>query len=231
MRCLYCNGWNQERAAYCVSCGRDLRKPQPNSQTQRPPAFVPPRPGNPVNPPVQQPRSGSPINQPVQQTGRVSNPPVQQTAPAGRRQAVAASRIAAPAPLVPVPPPESPVPFPPRTMDQFNALLAAGAQSYKIVESSMESGKKKLVRIVFSADADWQQAATLLRALRDQPDEKLNTIIIQGVRSQQEGLYAFTNGQLQLDRNVRLGSQVSSRYIVETGNGFASDSLRFVLNE
>jgi hypothetical protein len=116
-------------------------------------------------------------------------------------------------------------------MAQFNALLASGAQPYTVVESSLAAGKRKLVRIAFPASAGWQQAATLLQALRDLPDEKLDTIIVQGVRTQQPDIYAFTNGQLQFDSAARLGSQVNRRYIVETGNGFASDAVRFVINE
>jgi len=116
-------------------------------------------------------------------------------------------------------------------MAQFNALLVPGVQPYTVVESSLVGGKKKLVRIAFSPSAGWQQAVTLLQALRDLPDEKLDTIIVQGVWTQQPDVYAFTNGQLQFDRNVRLGGQLNNRYIVETGNGFASDSVRFVLNE
>jgi hypothetical protein len=44
-------------------------------------------------------------------------------------------------------------------------------------------------------------------------------------------VYAFTNGQLTCDRNVLLGSQKLTRYILETDDGFDSDSLRIVLTE
>lgn len=87
------------------------------------------------------------------------------------------------------------------------------------------------MRIVYPHCTGWQQAATLLQALKEQQDEQCSAIIIQGVLPQQANVYAFTNGQLQFERNVRLGGQVGNRYVVETGNGFASDSTRFVLNE
>ncbi|MBA2284806.1 MAG: hypothetical protein H0W02_04940, partial [Ktedonobacteraceae bacterium] len=43
--------------------------------------------------------------------------------------------------------------------------------------------------------------------------------------------YSFTNGELTFDRDVRLGSQITNRYVIETGNGFESDSVRIVLTE
>jgi hypothetical protein len=127
--------------------------------------------------------------------------------------------------------PEPPAPFPPRTFEQFNALLPSGAQPYTVVESSLGDGKRKLVRIAYGRCVGWQQAATLLKALKEQQEEQCNAIIIQGILPQQQDIYAFTNGQVQFDRNVRLGGQISNRYMVETENGFASDSTRFVLNE
>lgn len=95
----------------------------------------------------------------------------------------------------------------------------------------MGDGKKKIVRIAYPRCAGWQQAATLFLALKEQQEDKFNTIIIQGVLPQQPDVYAFTNGQLQFDRAVRLGGQIGNRCVVETENGFASDSVRFVLNE
>ncbi|MEO7022457.1 MAG: hypothetical protein ABI234_20070, partial [Ktedonobacteraceae bacterium] len=112
-----------------------------------------------------------------------------------------------------------------------NTLLAAGAQPYTVVESLMGDGKKKIVRIAYARCADWQQTATLYKALTEQQEAQYSTIIIQGVLPQQPNVYAFTNGQLQFDREVRLGGTTSNRYVIETGNGFANDSVRFVLNE
>jgi hypothetical protein len=100
-----------------------------------------------------------------------------------------------------------------------------------VVESLVGDGRRKLVRITYPGCTGWQQAATLLQALKEQQDEQCNAIIIQGMLPQQANVYAFTNGQLQFERNVRLGGQTGNRYVVETGNGFASDSMRFVLNE
>lgn len=71
----------------------------------------------------------------------------------------------------------------------------------------------------------------MLKALQEQQSDKFNTIIIQGLHSKEDSIYGFTNGQIQFDRNVRLGSQVMNRYQIETGNGFESDSVRIVLSE
>lgn len=87
------------------------------------------------------------------------------------------------------------------------------------------------MRIVYPRCTGWQQAATLLKALNEQQDKECSAITVQGMLPGQENLYAFTNGQLQFERNVRLGGQVGNRYVVETENGFASDATRFVLNE
>lgn len=116
-------------------------------------------------------------------------------------------------------------------MEQFKILLTAGAQPYTVVESNVGDGRRKVVRIAYARCAGWQQAATLLKALQGQQDEKCNAIIVQGVLPQQPNVYAFTNGQLQFDRGVLLGGQINNRYVVETGNGFESSSTRFVLNE
>jgi hypothetical protein len=65
--------------------------------------------------------------------------------------------------------------------------------------------------------------------LKDQQEDRFDTIIIQGVLEQDTPLYAFTNGQLVFDRNVLLGGNTTKRYQVETGNGFEIDSIRIVL--
>ena len=116
-------------------------------------------------------------------------------------------------------------------MEQLNALLTPGAQPYTVVESLVADGKKKIVRIAYASVTAWQQTATLLKALQEQQEGQYNTIIIQGVLPRQQDTYAFTNGQLQFDRAVRLGGSTNNRYVIETGNGFASDAVRFVLNE
>jgi hypothetical protein len=117
-------------------------------------------------------------------------------------------------------------------MEQLRAL-EPGAQAYNVVDSSVSIGKKKIVRIAYQRCTGWQQAATLLKALKEQQEDedRFDTIIIQGVFPQAPDVYAFTNGQLSFDRNVLLGSQKLTRYIVETGNGFESDSVRIVLTE
>lgn len=234
MRCPYCGGLNQERAAFCVSCGRDLTRPprqqtayppvHPGSAPQGRPAYVPNQPAyrapNPSVPQGYAPAPPRSVDQPVQ--------PQQMST--SRRSQVSRAPAQPLAPQVPSAP-EPPASFPPRTLEQFHQLLASGAQQYTVVESLIGDGKRKLVRIAYPRCVGWQQAATLLKALKEQQDEKCNAIIIQGVLPQQPNVYAFTNGQLQFERNVRLGGQVGNRYVVETDNGFTSDSTRFVLNE
>jgi hypothetical protein len=127
-------------------------------------------------------------------------------------------------------PPEAPAPFPPRSVEQLQAL-EPGALAYTVVNSATDDGRKKIVRIVYPRCVAWQQVATLLKALKDQQEDRFDTIIIQGVLDQDTQVYSFTNGQLVFDRNVRLGSLITNRYQIETGNGFESDSMRIVLTE
>ena len=87
------------------------------------------------------------------------------------------------------------------------------------------------MRIEYPHSVGWQQAGTLLKALNEQQDQQYETIIIQGYRPQSPREYGFTQGQLSYDRNVQLGSQTMNRYVVETGNGFESDSVRIVLSD
>jgi len=136
------------------------------------------------------------------------------------------------APVVPSepPPPEPPSQFPPRTVEQLQAL-EQGALAYTVVHSAVGDGRKKIVRIVYPKSVGWQQVATLLRAFKEQMEDGFDTIIIQGVLEQDTQVYAFTNGQLVFDRGVRLGSSIVNRYQIETGNGFETDSVRIVLNE
>lgn len=224
MRCPYCGGLNRDQSTFCVNCGRDMTRQMPNPNAQQP-QWPPAAPqARPTHAPNQQGRP---------QQSHLSAPPqprpTPQPQPSNRRQPVAP--VPAPVEVVAPPAPEAPAPFPPRTMAHLNALLSAGAQAYTVVESSIGVGRKKLVRIAYQRCTGWQQAATLLKALNEQQEEQCNTIIIQGVLPQQQDVYAFTNGQLEFDRAVRLGGQTSNRYVIETDNGYESDSVRFVLNE
>jgi len=230
MRCPYCGGLNHDRAAFCVNCGRDLTRPlPPNNQAQRQPQYQPARPGAAPQ--------GRPASTPNPQVYRAPGQTVQpQTSRAASRQRPASSlaqEVANPlqSTFSPPPAPEPPGPFPPHTMAQFEALLPTGSQAYEVVENSMGDGKKQTVRIAYAGCTGWQQAATLLKAFKEQQNGKCDTIIIQGVLSPQQDSSCFTNGQLQFNRNVRLGGSINNRYIVETSNGFAIDSIRFVLNE
>lgn len=128
------------------------------------------------------------------------------------------------------PPPESPVPFPPRTMAQLQALEQGGLP-YTVVDTTFGDGRKKIVRIVYPKGVPWQQVATLLKAFKEQQEDRFDIIIIQGVLAQDTLAYSFTNGQLVFNRNVRLGDLTTNRYQIETGNGFESDSVRIVLTE
>lgn len=242
MRCPYCGGLNREQSTYCVSCGRALQNVPPQQpaplRTQWP-GVQPPQ-ARPVNVPNQAAqRTYAPV--PNQQARPSQNyapspqrpaaQPAQQQTHTSRRQQGAPIQEPAFVVAAPPPAPEPPVPFPPHTMEQLRALLSSGAQPYTIVESTIADGRKKIVRIAYANVTGWQQAATLLKALQEQQEEQYNTIIIQGVTPRQQDVYAFTNGQLQFDRAVRLGGSTSNRYVIETDNGFASDSVRFVLNE
>lgn len=226
MRCPYCGGLNQDKALFCMSCGRDLKRTPPNTQASRPPAPATQRPAY-----TQPPPSARPASTPAQPSAQAAR------AASGRRQAASASTgIPAAAPLAPpappVPPaPEAPVPFPPRTIAQFEALLPAGCQTYHLAESHIENGQRKVITIIYARCAGWQQAATLLKALQENQEERYPTIIVRGVLTQQPDAYSFNNGQLQFDRKALLGSKVGRRYVLETGNGYAIDSQRFVLNE
>lgn len=221
MRCPYCGGVNQERAVFCTYCGRDLSTP-PKQQTPAPPRAGGRAPERPGTHPAGQPASrGSGSQGSSRPAARPPQPP---PAPASRPQQKSQ------APVVP-PAPEPPVPFPPHTLEQFDQLLAAGAQPYTLVTSLIGDGRRKLVRISYSRCTGWQQAATLLKALREQQDETCTAITVQGIWPQQAETSAFTNGQLLFERDVRLGGQVGTRYVVETENGFASTATRFVLNE
>ena len=210
MRCPYCQAVNQDRAIYCASCGRDMRQPPP---PQSRPPYQPPR----------QPASTR-LGWPTTTTPAPTVPPPQ-TVPRGRQPVMPV----APTPAMPAAP-DPPAPFPPRTVAELQAL-EPGALPYTVVNDAVDVGRKKTVRIAYTKCVPWQQVATLLKAYTEQQGERFDTIIIQGVLPQDPGVYSFTNGQLRLDRNVRLGSLVTNRYQIETGNGYESDSLRIVLTE
>ena len=222
MRCPYCGGLNGEKASFCAQCGRDLvpvqagqtqqqqspflpaprPRPAPQGATRPTPPYQPPRPPQPVTVPRQAPVIQQPPRTPV----AVPVPPLQQVV-------------------------EPPMPFPPRTMTQLRELQTE-AVPYTVVDDSIAAGRKKIVRIVYRRCAAWQQVATLLKAFNEQKQlEAFTTIIVQGVLEQDKSPYAFTNGQLQFDRGVRLGSQTLNRYQIETGTGFESDSIRILLEE
>jgi hypothetical protein len=95
----------------------------------------------------------------------------------------------------------------------------------------VSDGRKKIVRIAYAKGVPWQQVATLLKAFKEQQEEKFDTVIIQGFLDQHTSGYSFTNGQLYFDRNVRLGGLTTNRYQIETGNGYEIDSVRIVLTE
>ena len=233
MRCPYCGGLNSERASFCAQCGRDLPHAQANprqqpyqpsrqqspSPSQQPP-YQPaqrPFPTRPTQPPYQPPRSPQPTP--------IAVPPRQASVPQPPRVA----------PLVPPPvqPQQAiaaPANFPPRTMVHLKALQSE-AVPFTVLDDAIVDKRKKVVRIVYRRCAPWQQVATLLKAFNEQDTKAVETIIVQGTVERETTPYEFSNGQLRFDRAVRLGSQTMNRYQIETGNGFESDSLRFVLSE
>jgi hypothetical protein len=115
-------------------------------------------------------------------------------------------------------------------LSQLQAL-EQGALTYTVAETTTNGNRKKIVRIVYPRCAAWQQVATLYKAWREQQEERFESIIIEGYHTQDANDFAFTNGQLTFDRDVRLGSQIMNRYLIETGNGYASDSVRIILSE
>ena len=102
---------------------------------------------------------------------------------------------------------------------------------YTVVDEAIGNGRKRIVRISYRACSAWQQVATLFKAFKEQPSDKYDSTIIQGVVTNTAIPYTFNNGQFTFDRNVRLGSQLINRYVIETGTGLESDSLRIVLQD
>ncbi len=221
MRCPYCGKFNVDQAVYCTSCGRDMRTPVRPAAGQQTPYQQPrPAPGQQGRPAPMPGQQGRPVATPQGRPGAAPTP-----------QAPQHSRRQAPAPLSPPPspPPEPPAPFPPRTIAELQAL-EQGALSYRVVDSSIGDGHKKIVRIAYAKGAAWQQVATLLKACKEQQEAQLESVVIQGFLEGESSVYNFTNGQLVFDRNVRLGDKTTSRYQIDTGNGFETDSIRIVLN-
>jgi hypothetical protein len=112
----------------------------------------------------------------------------------------------------------------------LQALLTE-ALPFTAVSDSTQYGKRRVVRVAYRLRPSWQQVATLLAALKTYDDARFETVVIQGVHTNDQDSYLFTNGQLQFDRNARLGSQFLKRYQIETGNGYTTDSIRLVLSE
>jgi hypothetical protein len=229
MRCPYCGGLNPDKNTYCTYCGRDMRPPARPAAGQYPPVQQP-RPTSSV-PPAQQARPvlspQTPSHSPKPAQPPLSMLPGQSAQP---MRAPAQGQVTSPAPTTArTAPPEAPAPFPPRSLEELQAL-EPGALEYTALESESGAGRKKTVRILFPKCAAWQQVATLLKALKEQQDEQFERIIIQGQQDRGASVYSFTNGQLVFDRNVRLGAAITNRYQIETGNGFDSDAVRIVLS-
>ncbi len=115
-------------------------------------------------------------------------------------------------------------------MQQLLAL-EPGAREYTVLDESESYGRKKIVRISYPICTGWQQVATLYKALKAYRSASFDTVIIYGVSPEKGDRYNYTNGMLQFDQNVRLGSQILKRYQIETDNGFSSDAVRIVLTE
>jgi coenzyme F420-reducing hydrogenase delta subunit len=232
MRCPHCGGLNADKASFCSYCGRDLvtssrspsrQQPQPTQRTQQP-VYPPPPPGQ------GSPRPFAPSQNP-QASPTTSKPPTpwQPVPPASAQKNVLPTQ-ARRTDTSTSSAPEPPAPFPPRTLQQLLAL-EPGALSYTIVQDTIGDGRKKIVRIAYPRCTAWQQAATLLKALKEVKADKFDSVIIQGVSERDANVYQFTQGQLCFDRNVRLGSQTLNRYLIETGNGYEADAVRIVLAE
>lgn len=258
MRCPYCGGLNPDQADYCMNCGRDFKSTQPSqpaprpstpSRTQNQRTVYPPNPSvqrvpgtkEAVRSPLQRPSVYPPIPPTTARPTTTMVPATQATKNAQQRPAAthyqnaryqyAQSTFGTPlAPSAAPISPAAPESFPPRTVTQMRGL-EKDALDYKEVSQEELIGKKKLIRIQFRQCADWQQVATLFKALSEYHSTQYDTIIIQGVYNQESGVNEYTNGQLVFDRNVRLGSQTQNRYQIETDNGYSADALRIVLSE
>lgn len=233
MRCPYCGGFNQDTAAFCRSCGRDLNGPPLRIPANKQPVPQSSRPTRPAPPPQQRPPYPAPKS--PYPAAPVQTPPASQKvpAPSATRPRPLPTPAAPPTPVA-LAAPEPPAPFPPRTVEQLRAL-EPGALNYTLVSDDENVGRKRIVRIAYAPCANWQQLATLYKVLQECKEDrakKFDTVIIRGVTGvNADDLYSFNNGQLIFDRGVRLGSEILNRYQLETGNGFAGDALRIVLTE
>jgi hypothetical protein len=259
MRCPYCGGLNLDKASFCTTCGRDIKPSVPTSQNQQQPNKQPtssPYPPSPYPPPTRpptpqptRPAYPPPTRPPTPQPTRPAYPPPTRPTPAPPPMQATLPNIQAPptprptTPATPPPPapvatpvaapaPQAPTDFPPRTMQQL-AALEQSALNYTLLDETESDGRKKQIRILFARCAPWQQMGTLLKAYKEQQakKEQFDTLIIYGVQNKDTDVYRFTNGQLCVDRNVRLGEKVQNRYQIETSNGFDVDAVRVVLYE
>ncbi|WP_376796758.1 hypothetical protein [Thermogemmatispora sp.] len=126
--------------------------------------------------------------------------------------------------------PKPPEGFPPKTLAQLRELAAA-ALAYKVGSEEREAGNKKVVEIIYPPCPAWQQVATLYQALIEHDDERYGTVVIRGFHEESDLRFAFNNGRLTFDRQVRLGDQLIRRYLIETHRGFEINSVRIVLTE
>jgi hypothetical protein len=214
MRCPYCGGLNADQARFCARCGRDIIQMSVPMQSP-PPARASYTPNTASQrPPYVQPRSPQPA---PATRGRRNN--------SGQQAATVAPPASAATPVV-----EPPVAFPPRTVRHLQDL-EVGALAYTVLDESESYGRKKIVRIGYPSCAAWQQVATLYKALNAYRSAQFDTVIIQGISPERADKYNYTNGIMQFDQNVRLGSQTLKRYQIETGDGFSGDAIRIVLTE
>jgi hypothetical protein len=172
-----------------------------------------------------------PASRPPAQRAPEQQPPYQQPPYQQPRQGQPATSVrpSQPPPVEP-PAPEAPAPFPPRTLNQLQTL-EQGAFAYTVAASTTNGKRKKIVRIVYPRCVAWQQVATLYKVWKEQQEARFESIVIEGYHTQDANDFSFTNGQLTFDRDVRLGSQIMNRYLIETGNGYASDAVRIILSE
>jgi len=254
MRCSYCGGLNPDSASFCARCGRDLSRRPPSAQ----PVSQPPSPSQPLQrppypQPLRPPQSITTVQASPNQPSQRPSYPLPSRPPVSSGQAVSSPgsasrpvRVAQPAPqtrvapvvtkpeeqVVPVPPavPLPNIQFPPRTIAQLR-MLEPGALAYSVLDDTVLYGRRRVVRIAFQRCEPWRQIATLLKAADAFRSSTYETLVLYGRITGSDDVYQYTNGMLQFDQKVRLGSQLVNRYQIETGTGLAIDSLRIVLNE
>lgn len=228
MRCSYCGGLNPDTASFCARCGKDI--------LQRPSSVQSPSPQRPLPQQAQRPPYPQPLR-PPQSVTSLQAPPPPQPVPAPRPVRVAQPRRQSQAtPIAPLPTPQPPVDpppdvqFPPHTVKQLR-MLEPGALNYSVLDETVHNGRKRVIRIAFERCEPWRQIATLLKASDALRSSTYETLVLYGNITGNDDIYQYTNGMLQFDQKVRLGSQTVNRYQIETGTGWAADSLRIVLTE